>query len=908
MSSIPVREFLSHFLRNQSARSRQQDDLRLQAWPKTAGDSQLANDPHLTAQVYRHSLGALPVLKRGRIQMAMPYANWYRVTLDDGGAVIPCCRLLNDTTTHLLGTGDASMFEPDTVVLVYKPAISSHFGYIIGVLPERVLHGNDSYSDFVAQGSGVGILRMPYYSEYISQLADEGAVLDFSNSRAIDELTFDWGRTTDTGLRFHLDPFMFQVRVDEFCGIYGFYDPASSGLLRVRGYSLDIDSAAHSEVYRNDEGEHTYFRGETPYQWESVGCFAPDTDATREVEDKAVIYTGTEGKIEPMEPDAMPFFRYREYGGYLGQGRLRMQVLPPAGKVGSSEIYTYGGTDHELGVMREQVCLDGQYVLESAKGIVIAKRRVFPVPKQIRLPDDLTDEADSAANDNYKFAGHYGTADDHEVGDLTTDYELPNLLKASAILDIHSYLFNWKSLHPFVYHKGDYDVPEESELAEAEPYRPPFGNLASDMWLPEPDSTTHQVDHRYGASKYYNVMSHLSLSDDGSVILQGGQGEEIRLVGGSVEISCPGNIYLRPGQSIVMLSGDDIIQRAYNSIDITSSAADVRVKAEHNVQVIAGNGGDSNNGNGCLLLENRSSNVVHDYPQEGGEAIEGSGIILKAAHSEVVALAKDVYLRTGGGDIDAGDITIDADAGRRNIHTVSSNFYRFVSNLTRDSYGFPTVYASNTATRDETLLGTRLRVDGQLWADGDGAFNGDVRAVDGEFWSKEGKPVQTIPDRPLWTQRMAEIGTDVVEASTLQQRKYASVFSNGYYSSGHVGNSSTQKKISGSLRTEEQYGTANFRMTQSAWQAINESVGAGTAWQETDVQYQGDSSNAQQPWPGRSKWTGDTFLVMASAQYKLYDYDKGCAKDRTDSAYTERKLGELTESKPSEDYKIIPRN
>ena len=417
--SIPLDDLLKLAFKSSSSSpiGRQLDELRLQFSPDTARECQLAGDPHNAVQLYEHAFSRTGVWKLGRIQMSMPGVNWYRVILEEGGSVKICCRLLPDTTPGLFGTNDSCVFEPDTLVLVYcSPNLEN--GIIVGAVPEQVSDGNDMFSDFVVQGSHTGMLNSKYYLEYITLQGDRGGVCDFSNHRALDELTFDWGRTTDTGLRIHLDPFMLQLRVNEFCGITGFYSPSSPGLLRIRGYQLETDSAVHSESYHDDEGENNYFRGESPYPWEAKGLFKPDVDSCRETDDLDVLHKGIESKIEPLEADQMPFFRYREYGGYLGQGRLRLMVLPPKELIGTETPYTYSSEAPEQGIFREQVQMDGQYVLESAKGIMLAKRRIFAVPKQIRLPEDQTEEADSAENGNYRAAGQYGEAEEHVVGDL----------------------------------------------------------------------------------------------------------------------------------------------------------------------------------------------------------------------------------------------------------------------------------------------------------------------------------------------------------------------------------------------------------------------------------------------------------------------------------------------------------
>jgi hypothetical protein len=907
--SVPIEDLVNWSQKAFSTVGGQLNELRLQFSPSTARECQTASDPHNASQLFVHAFSHAGVWKLGRIQMGMPGVNWYRVALEEGNSVQVCCRLQTDTTPTFFGTNDCSVFEPDTLVLVYQAPSLNH-GIIVGAVPEQVSDGNDMFSDFVVQGSNVGFLRSQYYTDYMQQLGDNGGVYDFSNHRPLDELTFDWGKTTDTGISLHLDPFMFQIRVNEFCGLTGFYSANSPGLLRIRGYQLETDSAVHSEHYYDDEGENIYFRGETPYSWEANGLLKPEVESCREVDDLDVLHVGIESKLEPLEADQMPFFRYREYGGYLGQGRLRLMVLPPKALEDSEEPYTYTSEEAERGVFREHVQMDGQFVLESAKGILISKRRIFAVPKQIRLHlDDHTEDADSSENENYRFAGQFGAegTEEHVVGDLETDEEQSHLLKAAAIHDVHSYLTNWKTNHPFSYRKGDFSLPEESEISEeATAYVPPFDRLETEDWLPPPESRKEKVDHRYGETAYVDVTSFIHMDEDGGIVISGANGEEIRLLGGNIELSCPGSVFIKPGKSVVGLAGKDIIMRANKSVDITSTVADVRLKAEHNMQLIAGNGAENNDRGGCLLLENRSRGIRHDYPDKGGEAINGSGVIIKVPASEFAVMSREIYLRTGSSpNIAAGNITLDADKGNRDVRVASNNCQVYAKTKITQTFGFPTAIKANTFDSTETVLGSPLRVDGHGHFNGLGAFNGYVYAVDGEFESREGRPVAKIADLPAWEARMKDVADTAEENRDEQQKLYQEAFTKRFYKTGAIGSKKTQRKISGSLRTEAEYGTENFVLPQSRWQAMNEQVKAGSTWVERNVRYQGSNDKAQQPWPGKESWTKETMLSFTAKDYKFYDAENGIAKDRTDEAYKERKLAKLQKKVPQDSYYII---
>jgi hypothetical protein len=87
------------------------------------------------------------------------------------------------------------------------------------------------------------------------------------------------------------------------------------------------------------------------------------------------------------------------------------------------------------------------------------------------------------------------------------------------------------------------------------------------------------------------------------------------------------------------MAGHDLILKAKESADLTATNHDVRIKAERNMQVVAGSDDGSAGG---ILLESRSKSAG---PWSGeGEAAQSSGIILKAPDSGIFASGSKVRL------------------------------------------------------------------------------------------------------------------------------------------------------------------------------------------------------------------------------------------------------------------------
>jgi hypothetical protein len=472
--------------------------------------------------------------------------------------------------------------------------------------------------DWISQGGGSGIKRERCYTFPFTNMFRDGGVMDFSSGRPIDGTTLGWGRMSDTGIGLLIDPFQAYLRVNEACGLFlNYFD----SYMRLAGVNMDIQSAVHELVVREDEGENQLFRGIAVYPWEALGMYKRDEEPWEEYDDEDVQIKKHVGKLDMGEGlfDQMPIYRWQEHGGYLGQGHRRA-LMVPGRTSGSNNAQDDPKEEPDFGVFEEVIGLDGSYGMRSAKSIFFAKRSLIPVPRQRRLPEDLK-EGDDKEKDNYRFSGVFGTGgDEHKVGDVEVegDDDLKHLLTVAGVFDIVTHHFNWKGVHPFHYHKEDYTVPEEGDTIAGGPTAVQenidFGSLTEKTFLDYPAPKTVQVDERYGDVEYFEREAGFVMLPDGGLMFYDGYGSEIVMAGGSVKIACPGDIQLVPGRNIVMLGGDDIIARARTSVDISAGEGDVRVKAENNMQMLAGN-----SGSGGILMESKGSGFNLDYANKIGE-------------------------------------------------------------------------------------------------------------------------------------------------------------------------------------------------------------------------------------------------------------------------------------------------
>src|SRR5690606_33950661 len=161
-------------------------------------NSTVAADPQNIGPTVKNELGKTNKILLGRIQYVLPFINSYRVALEDGEGVIPCCRTSSDSGFLNGGVHDYSVLPPTTPVVVLKHH-SILFGFIIAAYPEMNDDGDSTFAEWLVQGSGVGIFREGYYSSLINLLTDEGGTYDFSKGMPIDSTAIDWGRITSFG-------------------------------------------------------------------------------------------------------------------------------------------------------------------------------------------------------------------------------------------------------------------------------------------------------------------------------------------------------------------------------------------------------------------------------------------------------------------------------------------------------------------------------------------------------------------------------------------------------------------------------------------------------------------------------------------------------------------------------------
>lgn len=868
----------------------------------------LFRDSTRAAATNLHKLGYEGRMFRGVVIHPLPYINWYKVQTAEAGGWIACCSLVHGT---LLPGGPRSlaMPGPNESVMVFKPR-GMNVGYIVGTIPNAIAEGSVVVPDWVSQGSGAGLKREEGHKFPVKGLYKKGGTIDWSDQRPQDQTPLEQGWISPFGLAITIDDEMVQVRANEMCGLTcTIYD----SWCRLAGLQLLVESGVHEVDAGDDEGESRYFHGIATYPFEALGQYKEGQEWTQEFSDKEVQYTRHKGKVDLPDgkEDLQPIYRYQEYGGYLGQGHVRTVNRPE--KEGGQRFFK-DQSKPDIGLFVESIALDGGYTLLSAKDVHIGKRCKIVVPKQLKPQADKN--GDDGEQGNYKFSSLFGGGEEHKVKDVKVTGEVKSVLRAAAVLDLLAYAANWKYPHPFHYHKADYktwnpsditDLPHDTDVV-------PFGGDA--FFVKDPTPVKLKIDHRYGQVEYFERESFLRFFDDGTVMLGSGCGVDLVMAGGRARINAPKGVDICPGTEFTVLA-EQIVMRAKGSVDISSTDKDVRLKAESNMQLLAGN-----KGKGGILLEAKGRGTQEQFKNKYGEDVVSNGVLIRAAQSAVASYGKDIYIRTGGADLGEGDILIDASRGKRRAQVFAREFHTYTTKGVTFNYG--PVDKSSTVTKvysfgeKSCVMDVKLLLGGKLIGysggggkpgiivDG-GVYGTKAFATAGVMADKKGMFLGKVPGGFAGTISSAcnSASSSVEILRNAGSSRHQTTIVDKYYQTDQLGDDALIENLKFSFRdppaSTTQYKTEQFKLPESRWQQyVRFGMGTGgVQWTEKPVLYQGRETY---PWPGKKKWADEpTFLKLT--EMTMFDTGKRHDKDRP-GPYEEPEVQDFDKAVPDGEFKL----
>ena len=534
-----------------------------------------------------------------------------------------------------IGARDMTMLSPGAMVLCW--ITDGYYAVILSVVSTPLGSSQISWPDSIVAAGHAGMFADPAHQILATKETSHG-LLDFSAGAPIDLLPGDWGHTNELGMAVFLGRLMASMRAGELCKLEMHYVDM---LARLYAYNWQHYTAGSSEEAFDDEGEWTRISGYSPFPREAAGVAKDGIelyDREAQLNPKA---SEDRFGLEPVEDLQGSFVRYKEFEGFLGDLRRRFVVMPNLDL--DRRVYGREATDpaQYKGLMEEVIGIDGSYLLRSAKGIGFEKSVWIPVPESIYPRDNPKGDHnfENVAGADMDFSEYPEEEAPGSTLARTRDYQSHDLNKRKSE-PINQRDKDWairddiEDETPQIKTPGNFQE-EIPPLTHYDTFEQPLPVMEEELICPTGDRK----------SRYYQGKAFMGLLPDGSILLRDAYGSELRMCGGNIEISCPGDVVMRNGRTIQLWGGKDVIIKSHDNLEMSTAKGSARLKAEHNLEIMGGN--DTTGG---VLIENRGSGDTNDFSELGDSAVIG-GLVLKSTRSQVAVWGKSLYMQSTDGDL-----------------------------------------------------------------------------------------------------------------------------------------------------------------------------------------------------------------------------------------------------------------
>ena len=559
-----------------------------------SGPASSAEDP-----TCRHlaGLNKTPLLMRGVVVRSGLGSYDCEVEIRTNVTIV--CSMLVSMVNDLTGVSQACMPVPGSHVLVYVEQVGlqgvfSGRGVILGVVPDNGTCGTSASGK-----SGASALQDLDYPEggvsidtesgpdAIAKDANYGQRGNYQDGRLRDIVPGEYALTSHAGSGLVLGALSTTVKGSELSSIR-----CSSLDDQVRvtsGHFRHIHAAGSDEIFK-DAGFITVESSVTMYaperlgvkDWESTPfkCSPVDDASSKEQ------HSG----VEPVIGMQTAKKRLYRYSGYLGDIINVFVANPDPNK----DIEDMLSASNDQGLYHAHVDTAGRMQIRSAGGIMLERYDRIPIPKRNRYAWDPAGNKD----------GGSGIAD--KPG-YKLDKEHP--MGVGLVLGDMAAWWNQQAYARFRQFDKDFTVPDQQRMVCPNDEYDKLGKGKENF------------------KEYDTRHSYISLTPNGGIVLRDAWGSEIIMADGRITFNAAANIEIRSGSSVVVLGGDDVVAKAYNSVDISATNKDVRIKADGNLQMVSMK-------RGVLVQSKAVSDGKPDW-KKVGEDLESSGIVLKADNSTV---------------------------------------------------------------------------------------------------------------------------------------------------------------------------------------------------------------------------------------------------------------------------------
>lgn len=827
-----------------------------------------------------------------------PYLNSYLVDIKGVGRVLAIAS--GEGSGDRRGsTGGTAAYLPGTQVLVAAPEQTSDkaLGQTLPcvIISAFAMFPKVDETEFVPRA---GISNPSDYnqSQVANILIDSNfeKILrqDRSFDTLIDSLPGDWTKVNATGSLLRLSLFLAQIGAGPDCML------SFHGLDKTAHLSFDNliqDSVTFSQNLSANSSAPMSARMFAFSVKEGLGAITESAIALEEALDT--------GEVTPVEDNQAGYFRQILLEGGGPEGSYGFTQVDQSGE----DINTYDN-DQIAGLTSVQQRMDGIYRIKAAKEIGLQKTGCIQVPIPVREqmepleeePEPVTDPYEGMTDDEAKIKAFSLADEDEYYASQNFMYEEFETFEEQALF--------FKNLKL----QGAWKIPEEgaegTKIASSEGMQLP--KLTKDAPAYTLDQLASLIQDAIELMpgrriKLWKNSSAFLMFEDGSMLLEDGFGSGIRFERGNLTLTAAGDIKILPGRDVVAMAPGKVVVKSKDRMDLSSTDKTVTLKAEENLEVLAGNGGS-----GALTLEGRGTESMNNATEtqvERGQAV-GGGVYIKS-QSGIDILAEDLYIGADAAGEDnakglnrtANPCNIIMDSGSGMMHLAGRDgSFLFDSNLEighrqsatgiyiRGSGMFhvsnqlsivssvlniregdgnisrPTVSTSGVSSRTQYGLPTgtpQVLVHGNLRASGQIGAVGDV-STEARLNSNTGADYLPRPRARYLSIRMPRDNPSAVKSAL---KDYSTTLSK--LLQNHIANGLMTEKAHTyaefSYPDSEAYNvnTSNAYFKEAKWQRLLKSPGE---WRENIVKH--SILKETYPYPGKKVYTENAKIILAKAE------------------------------------------
>lgn len=566
-----------------------------------AGATSAASDPtcdHLAG------LDKIPPIVRGFVIRSGIGSYDCEVAVPSGTVV---CSMIAPVLSDMYGASQSCMPIPGTQVLVYLPPVGLFSnavtqGVILGILPAGSTFGTSRSSASVSK-----LADTEYPEGGVAQFTESGPAAVASDRKFLYKAEYQCGRPHD------IVPGEYAITSHSGTGVVvGAVSTTIKGseAASVRCSALDDQVRVTSGHFRhiNAAGSEEIFSDRGYISVESfVSMYQPERLGVSDFGDSAFTWDGgspaelteTSSGIKQRKAAQTAKKRLYTYYGYLGD-IVNIFVANPDPDKGVEDMTS---ASKDQGLMHCHVDSSGRVTVRSAAGIMLERYDRIPIPKRTHYAwDPAGDKAESEPEDKKGF-------------ELPKEYPMGIGVTLGDMASWWSHL-SYARLRQF---SGDFSIPKQSDLRCPDNDYDKLGKASEPL---------QEYDTRH---------SYMGLTPNGGIVLRDAWGSEIVMADGRITLNAAANIEVRSGSSVVIMGGDDVIAKAYNSMDLSATKKDIRIKAENNMQVVSMQ-------RGILIQSKAKGNATPSWDQVG-EDLLSTGVVIKADASSVSVIGERTSLQ-----------------------------------------------------------------------------------------------------------------------------------------------------------------------------------------------------------------------------------------------------------------------